>query len=98
MERGGEPDHSVPDFYDHYGLSRNDFFTVAHRLHMPFPAKYFAENICDGMHFAVAHAAAEWGEAIALVRNPNVGRHREPAAQLPPTVHLAEPAQTLPTL
>jgi nitrite reductase/ring-hydroxylating ferredoxin subunit len=62
----GEPDHRLPDLYEFYGLSRQDFFTVAHRLHMPFPAKYFAENICDAMHFAVAHGAAEWGEAIAL--------------------------------
>lgn len=62
----GEPDHLIPDLYEHYGVSRNDFFAVPHRLFMPFPAKFFAENICDGMHLAFAHGAAEWGEAIAL--------------------------------
>lgn len=62
----GEPDHVIPDLYEHYGVSRQDFITVPHRLYMPFPAKYFAENICDGMHLAFAHGAAEWGEAVAL--------------------------------
>ena len=70
----GEPDHTLPDLFEYYGVSRDDYFTVAHRLHMPFPAKYFAENICDGMHFAIAHGAAEWGEAIALEETPTAIR------------------------
>jgi hypothetical protein len=71
---GGDPDHVLPDFYEHYGVSRDRFFTVVHRLSMPFPAKYFAENVPDGMHFAVAHAAAEWGEATALDETPTTIR------------------------
>lgn len=70
----GEPDHMLPDFYEHYGVSREEYFTVPHRLHMPFPAKYFAENICDGMHLAFAHGAAEWGEAVVLEETPSMIR------------------------
>ena len=68
----GEPDHQIPDFYEHYGVSRDKFFTVKHRMYMPFPAKHFAENICDGMHLAFAHGAAEWGEATAVEETPTM--------------------------
>lgn len=61
----GEPDHELPDYYEHYGVDRDKYHLVTHRLYLPFPAKWFAENICDGMHFAVAHGAAEWGECTA---------------------------------
>jgi nitrite reductase/ring-hydroxylating ferredoxin subunit len=71
---GGEPDHELPDYYDYYGVSPERYVTIAHRLYLPFPAKYFAENICDGMHLAFAHGAAEWGEAVVLAQTATVMR------------------------
>lgn len=61
----GSPDHEVPDIYEHYDVSPEKYDTVATRLYLPFPAKWFAENICDAMHFAIAHGAAESGETVA---------------------------------
>jgi nitrite reductase/ring-hydroxylating ferredoxin subunit len=63
----GDPDIEFPDFLaflSEIGANATDVTFAHHRWFLPFPAKWFAENLCDGMHFAVAHDAANWGDTI----------------------------------
>jgi nitrite reductase/ring-hydroxylating ferredoxin subunit len=70
----GEPDFDFPDILAEAGFAEEDVVFAHHRWFLPFPAKWFGENLCDGMHFAVAHDTAEWGETIIDTESPTVMR------------------------
>jgi nitrite reductase/ring-hydroxylating ferredoxin subunit len=70
----GEPDFDCPDILAEAGFAEEDVVFAHHRWFLPFPAKWFAENLCDGMHFAIAHDTAEWGETIIESESPTVMR------------------------
>ncbi len=72
----GEPDFEFPDILAEAGFDPEDVTFAHHRWHLPFPAKWFGENLCDGMHFAVAHDTAEWGDTIIESESPTVMRMR----------------------
>lgn len=65
-----EPDHDMPDVLEKLEVSEDDVVFAQHRWFLPFPAKWFVENVCDGMHFAIAHDAAEWGETVVTEETP----------------------------
>ena len=63
----GEPDIEFPDFLyflKDLDATEDDVTFHHHRWFLPFPAKWFGENLADGMHFAVAHDTAGWGDTI----------------------------------
>lgn len=70
----GEPDFEFPDILAEAGFADDEVVFAHHRWFLPFPAKWFAENLCDGMHFAIAHDIAEWGETRIETDSPTVMR------------------------
>jgi nitrite reductase/ring-hydroxylating ferredoxin subunit len=72
----GEPDFDFPDILGEAGFAEEDVVFARHRWYVPFPAKWFVENDCDGMHFAVAHDTAEWGETLVESESDTVMRLR----------------------
>ena len=72
----GEPDFDFPDILAEAGFAEEDVVFAHHRWYLPFPAKWFGENLCDGMHFAIAHDTAEWGDTIIESESPTVMRMR----------------------
>jgi nitrite reductase/ring-hydroxylating ferredoxin subunit len=70
----GEPDIEFPDMLAEAGFNPDDVSFAHHRWYLPFPAKWFQENLCDGMHFAVAHDTGNWGDTIVRSESPTVMR------------------------
>ncbi|HEY1967989.1 MAG TPA: Rieske (2Fe-2S) protein, partial [Pseudonocardia sp.] len=71
----GEPDIEFPDFLRFLadiGATEEDVTFHHHRWFLPFPAKWFGENLADGMHFAVAHDTGEWGDTIINFETPTM--------------------------
>jgi phenylpropionate dioxygenase-like ring-hydroxylating dioxygenase large terminal subunit len=68
----GEPDFDFPDIVAEAGFRDEDVAFAHHRWFLPFPAKWFQENLCDGMHFAVAHDTAQWGDTIIRRETPTL--------------------------
>jgi nitrite reductase/ring-hydroxylating ferredoxin subunit len=71
----GEPDIDFPDFLyflKDLGATEDDVTFHHHRWFLPFPAKWFGENLADGMHFAIAHDTGEWGDTIVHFESPHV--------------------------
>jgi len=63
----GEPDIEFPNFLEFLGdigATEDDVTFHHHRWFLPFPAKWFGENLADGMHFAIAHDTAGWGDTL----------------------------------
>jgi nitrite reductase/ring-hydroxylating ferredoxin subunit len=80
----GEPDFEFPDILAEAGFAEEDVVFAHHRWYLPFPAKWFGENLCDGMHFAVAHDTAEWGETLIESESPTMMRMRNAIYNRPP--------------
>jgi nitrite reductase/ring-hydroxylating ferredoxin subunit len=71
----GEPDIEFPDFLgflSEIGATEDDVTFHHHRWFLPFPAKWFGENLADGMHFAIAHDTGGWGDTIVHSESPTV--------------------------
>jgi nitrite reductase/ring-hydroxylating ferredoxin subunit len=68
----GEPDIELPDVSQELGLDGRDIEFGRHRWFLPFPARWFAENVADGMHFAILHDAGGYGETAILDEAPGV--------------------------
>ncbi len=71
----GTPDIDFPDFLSFLkdlNATPDDVTFAHHRWFLPFPAKWFAENLCDGMHFAIAHDTGNWGTTIVHGSTPTV--------------------------
>lgn len=69
----GEPDIDFPDFLSFLSqidATPDDVTFHHHRWFLPFPAKWFGENLCDGMHFAIAHDTGAWGDTIIHDETP----------------------------
>ena len=80
----GEPDFEFPDILAEAGFADEDVVFAHHRWYLPVPAKWFGENLCDGMHFAVAHDTAEWGETLIESESPTMMRMRNAIYNRPP--------------
>lgn len=55
-------DHELPDILGTYGLQESDVHFLQWRVMLPFPAKWFSENLPDATHFAVLHNTGDWAE------------------------------------
>ena len=68
------PDHDVPSleeiFPDIPSLRPEDVLTFQFGFFLPFPAKWFLENVPDANHFGVLHRVAEFAEAEEIEETP----------------------------
>lgn len=65
-----EPDHELPDFLADEGIDKEDIVFEHVRYKLPFPAKWFAENLPDSAHFAGLHRLGSWGDTEVLSESP----------------------------
>jgi len=61
-----QPDHELPDVLGDEGISEDDIVFEHVRYKVPFPAKWFAENLPDSAHFAGLHRLGSWGDTEVL--------------------------------
>lgn len=66
----GEPDIEFPDFAQKLGVAEKDLFPYHHRMLLPVPARMFAENGADGVHFAFTHDYGGWMDAQIVEQTP----------------------------
>lgn len=55
-------DHELPDILDAKGIQEDDVRYLTWRCLLPFPGKWFSENLPDAAHFAVLHNTGESAE------------------------------------
>jgi phenylpropionate dioxygenase-like ring-hydroxylating dioxygenase large terminal subunit len=60
------PDHELPDFLGDEGIDEGEIVFEHVRYKLPFPAKWFAENLPDAAHFAGLHRLGSWGDTEVL--------------------------------
>ena len=60
------PDHEFPDFLADEGIDEDAIVFEHVRYKVPFPAKWFAENLPDAAHFAGLHRLGSWGDTEVL--------------------------------
>jgi phenylpropionate dioxygenase-like ring-hydroxylating dioxygenase large terminal subunit len=60
------PDHELPDFLADEGIDEDAIVFEHVRYKVPFPAKWFAENLPDAAHFAGLHRLGSWGDTEVL--------------------------------
>ena len=61
-----QPDHELPDFLADEGIDEDAIVFEHVRYKVPFPAKWFAENLPDAAHFAGLHRLGSWGDTEVL--------------------------------
>jgi len=61
-----EPDHELPDFLAESGIDEQTVAFEHVRYRLPFPAKWFVENLPDSAHFAGLHRLGSWGDTEIL--------------------------------
>lgn len=65
-----EPDHDLPDVHAETGVPEQDVYYEHVRYKMPFPAKWFVENLPDSAHFAGLHRLGSWGDTEIISESP----------------------------
>ena len=74
------PDHDLPGltelFPDSPNASEGDYDAYHFAFYLPFPAKWFVENVADANHFGALHRACDWGETDTVVESPHRIRSR----------------------
>ncbi|WP_085078969.1 Rieske 2Fe-2S domain-containing protein [Mycobacterium palustre] len=67
---GPEPaDHELPDFLADEGIDEESIVFEHVRYKLPFPAKWFVENLPDSAHFAGLHRLGSWGDTEVLSKS-----------------------------
>lgn len=60
------PDHEIPDlasiFPEYASLQLDEVSCFQYGFFLPFPAKWFIENVPDANHFSALHRVCDWGE------------------------------------
>lgn len=65
-----EPDHDLPDVFAETGVTESEIYFEHVRYKVPFPAKWFAENLPDAAHFAGLHRLGSWGDTEVISESP----------------------------
>ena len=63
------PDHELPDFLADEGIDQDSIIFEHVRYKLPFPAKWFVENLPDSAHFAGLHRLGSWGDTEILAKS-----------------------------
>ncbi|MBB3600890.1 phenylpropionate dioxygenase-like ring-hydroxylating dioxygenase large terminal subunit [Mycolicibacterium sp. BK556] len=67
---GPEPaDHDLPDFLADEGIAEDSILFEHVRYKLPFPAKWFVENLPDSAHFAGLHRLGSWGDTEIIAQS-----------------------------
>ena len=67
---GPEPaDHDLPDLLADEGIGEDSIIFEHVRYKLPFPAKWFVENLPDSAHFAGLHRLGSWGDTEIIAKS-----------------------------
>lgn len=71
---GANPAAPFPDVARVEGIQERDAHLVYWRVLLPFPAKWFAENLIDAGHFAYVHNMGDRGDTVVVDDQPDFFR------------------------